>query len=241
MDMPATIGRSMPFFPVVGLIIGILLTFLYWTLGMVFPRPITGALIVAVLAVVTGAHHLDGLIDTFDATAAGRTREQRLEIMSDTRVGAFGITAACLILIIKYAAITVTGSPALIVAFPILSRWALCSSIIIFPSARKHGSGFAVKSNAGWHGFALATAITASMLLFVIGLTGALIFMACLLALSLLIGLSFKRMFGGLTGDCYGALVEIGEALALLLIILLTPIELSIPGYNLLQLPFMKG
>ena len=240
-DEPSAIGRSLVFFPVVGLIIGIILAALSRVLGLVFPDTITAALIVAALAILTGAHHMDGLMDTFDAMVAGRTRQQRLEIMSDTRVGTFGITAACLLLIIKYAAISVTAGPAAILAFPMVSRWAVAGIILLFPPAKKAGSGFTVKSNSDWPGFTWATVITLILLIVSAGLIAGPVLMMTVLALACLTGLFFKWLFGGLTGDCYGALVEISEALALLLIIVQTPLGQNVTGYNLFQLPFLKG
>ena len=92
------VGRSIAYFPVVGLIIGIILSLLYYGLHIILPVPVVSAVILAALAIITGAHHLDGLMDTCDGMVAGKTREERLAIMSDTRVGAFGITGACVIL-----------------------------------------------------------------------------------------------------------------------------------------------
>ena len=105
------VGRSIAFFPVIGLIIGIVLTLLYYVLHLVLPVPVVSAVILAALAIITGAHHLDGLIDTCDGMVAGRSKEERLAIMSDTRVGAFGIAGAGIILLLKYAAISSSLTP----------------------------------------------------------------------------------------------------------------------------------
>lgn len=239
-DVPPAIGRSLGFFPLVGLIIGIILAALCWALGMVFPVPVSAALTLVALEILTGGHHVDGLIDTFDALVAGKTTQQRLEIMSDTRVGAFGITAACMLLITKYAAMSSAGSFMPILVFPVLSRWALTGSILIFPSAKNEGSGFAVKNTARWAGFACATATTLIVIIFSLGIIAGPLLMIALLALTSLIAQLFSRLFGGLTGDCYGALVEIGEVLALLLIILLTPLAQSVAAYSQFQLPFLR-
>jgi adenosylcobinamide-GDP ribazoletransferase len=240
-DETSRVGRSLPLFPLVGLIIGLLLGALYWALRAAFPPPVVAALLVLALAVITGAHHLDGLIDTCDAMVSGRTKGQRLDIMADTRVGAFGIAGVCLLLITKFAAIQYATWFGAIVAFPVISRWTLTASILIFPSAKAQGSGHAVKIAAGWEGFFLATVITAFILVLCTGLIEAAVLMIASLALVLLPGLLFNRLYGGLTGDCYGALVEIGEALALLLMIVQIPFLQSFPGHNLFQLPFLKA
>jgi adenosylcobinamide-GDP ribazoletransferase len=238
-DLPGMIGRSIPYFPAVGLVIGIILAGLYHVLHLVFPLPVVGALLVACLTVITGAHHLDGLIDTCDALVAGRTREQRLNIMSDTRVGAFGITGVCILLLIKYAAISTVTSLAPLIIFPVMSRWALCGIILIFPSARNNGMGADTRSSASWAGFAWATIICLIISIVFAGLIEGPVLMLALFALAWCLGLFLNPLFGGLTGDCYGALVEAGEALSLLLLIALTPLIQPVTGNSLPGLPLL--
>jgi adenosylcobinamide-GDP ribazoletransferase len=230
------VGRSIAFFPVVGLIIGIVLSLLYYALHLILLAPVVSAIIVAALAVITGAHHLDGLMDTCDGMVAGRTREERLAIMSDTRVGAFGITGAGIILILKYAAISSSLAPAMLIAFPVISRWALTAAILIFPPAKTSGAGYAVKSGAGWPGYILATLAALAVSILLSGLVMGTILLACVLALIYFTGYIFTRLYGGLSGDCYGALVEIGEVLALLLFIILGRFMPSLQGYDLLKI-----
>jgi adenosylcobinamide-GDP ribazoletransferase len=240
-DVPQMIGRSIPFFPVVGLLIGAILAGLYSVLHIVLPLPIVSALLIVCLAIITGAHHLDGLIDTCDAMVAGKTREQRLEIMSDTRVGAFGITGVCLLLIIKYAAVLSTIGLAPLIIFPVISRWALGGVILVFPSARKEGMGFAARNSSSWQGFISATAIALVINILFAGLIAGPALMISVFAIIWCLGFLLSRLYGGLTGDCYGALVEIGEALALLLIIVLAPLTQNIPGYDLFKIPMPTG
>ncbi len=230
------VGRSIAYFPVVGLIIGIVLALLYYALHLILPSPVVSAVIIAALAIITGAHHLDGLMDTCDGMVAGRTRDERLAIMSDTRVGAFGITGAGIILLLKYAAISSSLTPAMLVAFPVISRWALTAAILLFPPAKSGGAGYAVKSGADWRGYILATLAAMAVSVLLNGLVMGTTLMACVLALVYLAGLIFKRLFGGLSGDCYGALVEIGEVAALLLFIILGRFMTSLQDYDLLQI-----
>lgn len=230
------VGRSIAYFPVVGLIIGIVLVILYYALHLILPPPVVSAVIVAGLAIITGAHHLDGLMDTCDGMVAGRTREERLAIMSDTRVGAFGITGAGIILLLKYAAISSSLTPAMIVTFPVISRWALTAAILLFPPAKPGGAGHAVKSGADWRGYILATLAAMAVSILLNGLVMGTTLMACVLALIFLAGLIFKRLYGGLSGDSYGALVEIGEVAALLLFIILGRSMSSLQDYDLLRL-----
>ena len=230
------VGRSIAFFPVVGLIIGIVLTLLYYVLHLMLPVPVVSAVIVAALAIITGAHHLDGLMDTCDGMVAGKTKEERLAIMSDTRVGAFGITGAGIILLLKYAAISSSLTPAMLITFPVISRWALTGAMLMFPPAKTSGAGYAVKSGADWRGYILATLVALAVSILLNGLVMGTTLLACVLGLIYLAGLIFTRLYGGLSGDCYGALVEIGEVVTLLLFIILGRFMPALQDHNLLQI-----
>jgi adenosylcobinamide-GDP ribazoletransferase len=177
-------------------------------------------------------------MDTCDALVAGKTRAQRLEIMADTRVGAFGITAAILLLLTKYACLSSVLSLSALLTFPLLSRWAITGLVMLFPAAKDSGSFSALKDGAGWKGFAWATAIALAASILLNGLLTGPLLMAGLFILLYCIGLLFQRLFGGLTGDCCGALIETGEAVTLVLSLALLRLLPQISGYNLLKIPF---
>jgi adenosylcobinamide-GDP ribazoletransferase len=104
------IGSSLLFFPVVGLLIGLLLFLVNHWLDEVFSVPVTAALTLAVWVWVSGALHLDGLIDTCDGLAGG-TPERKLEIMADSHAGAYGIVGAVILVLVKFAAVlSISGS-----------------------------------------------------------------------------------------------------------------------------------
>jgi len=233
-------GRSIVFFPLVGLVIGLLLALLYILFRSFLPTAVSGVLLLVALAVLTGAHHIDGLMDTCDALVAGKTRIQRLEIMADTRVGAFGITAACLLLLSKYVCLTAAISISALLTFALLSRWAITGLILLFPAAKESGSFFNLKSSAEWGGFAGATAIALAFAILLNGLIVGPLIMAGLFVLLYCLGLLFSRIFGGLTGDCCGALIEAGEVITLILIVATLRLLPYISDYNLfkISLPF---
>ena len=231
-------GRSIIYFPLVGLGIGLLLALLYAIFRLFLPSAVDSVLLVAALAIITGAHHIDGLMDTCDALVAGKTRVQRLEIMADTRVGAFGITAACLLLLTKYACLSSSLSLSALLTFPLLSRWAVTGLVLLFPAAKESGSFFALKRGANWSGCAGATAIALAAAILLNGLIIGPLLMAGLFILLYYPGLLFKHLFGGLTGDCCGALIETGEAATLVLSLALLHLVPYISGYNLFKIPF---
>jgi len=230
------VGRSTIYFPVVGLIIGLLLVLLYIVFRAALPTPVSCVLLIGALAVITGAHHIDGLMDTCDAFAAGKTRVQRLEIMKDTKVGTFGITAAILLLLSKYICLSSAVGVSALLTFPLLSRWAITGLALIFPSARDGGSFSALKSGAGWGGFIGATVITLAAAIPLNGLLIGPLIMLGLFGLLYCLGVLFSRLFGGLTGDCCGALIECGEVITLILSIASLRLMPYLSSYNLFKI-----
>jgi adenosylcobinamide-GDP ribazoletransferase len=216
-----SIGKSLPYFPLAGLLLGAILLGLSWLFSLALPAPVTAILVVIALTVMTGAHHFDGLIDTCDALVVGKSREERLAIMSDTRAGSFGIAGACLVLIAKYAAIaSMTAFPGLLL-MPVLSRWAVTGAIIAFPSARSSGMGFLFRKDARWLHFVAATIITLAAAVLLAGVLRGCALLAIIIVPVLCCAAIFNRLFGGLTGDSYGALIEIGDVLALITFIMM--------------------
>ena len=234
---PYDLGRALAFFPVVGLVIGIVLGGLSFLLRTIFPPAVVAALLLTVLVILTGAHHLDGLMDTCDGMVVGRTKIQRLEIMSDMRVGAFGIAGACLVLLLKYSIFCSTSGIAAMLVFPTASRWAMSGAMLVFPSAKDSGSGFDAKQGAGWPGFVAGGLITLIVCVLCLGIVQGALLLAGLFALVIALGGILTALYGGLTGDSYGAVIEIGEVLALLLVIILSHNWTFFPGSALVVFP----
>ena len=219
--VPEKVGRSLGYFPLVGLLLGLLIMGLDRGLELVLPTSVVSGLLVVVLVLATGAIHLDGFIDTCDGLVAGRTPQQRWEVMRDSRVGAFGVVGACCLLLLKY--VSLAGLPessrmAALVLMPVLGRWAVVCSISAFPYARPEGLGKAFKDGATWPGVALATIIALAASVGFLQLKGlAIMFGVGLVTLTL--SLILKRKFAGLTGDTYGAVIEVAEVTAVILAI----------------------
>jgi adenosylcobinamide-GDP ribazoletransferase len=220
---PEVVGRSLVYFPLVGLLLGLLLAGLYWALQDVLPISVVSGVLLVFLVLITGATHLDGFIDTCDGLVAGKTPQQRWEIMRDSRVGAFGVVGASCLLLLKYASLA--GLPEssrmwALVLMPVLGRWVVVGSIAAFPYARPEGLGRAFKDQATWLTVAVATIVALAVSVGFLRLTGlAIMFGVGLVTLSLSVIL--KRKFAGLTGDTYGAVIEVGEVTSLILAIAL--------------------
>jgi adenosylcobinamide-GDP ribazoletransferase len=218
-------GRSLAFFPLVGLVIGGFLYGLDRLLELAFPLFLVNILLIVALVVVTRALHLDGFVDTCDGLAGGGSPEARLQIMRDSRVGAFGVIGACCLILLQYVALTVLPGQqrlAALVLMPAVARWTMVCAVFVFPYARRgQGLGASFKEGAGWPALALATAITLGACFGLLRLDG-LAVMAGAWAISLALAAYLSSKLGGLTGDTYGAINEVVEAAALILIPLVT-------------------
>ncbi len=217
------VGESLAYFPLIGLVLGLGLAGLDWGLGLVLPASVVNAMLVVALVVVTGALHMDGLMDTCDGLGGNRTRQERLHAMRDSHVGAFGVVGAICIILIKYASLG--GLPdsariAALVLMPTLGRWTVVLALFTFPYVRPSGLGMVFKEQATLLRTLVATAVCLGAALAFFGPGGpALMVGVGLLALGLAGFL--RRLLGGLSGDTYGAIAEVSEAAALVLAILI--------------------
>jgi adenosylcobinamide-GDP ribazoletransferase len=217
----AAIGSSLAFFPVVGLLLGLALVGIDRLLSGVLPPAPLNALLVTFLAAATGLLHLDGLADTVDGLLGGRSRERRLVIMRDSRIGAFGATALTLTLLLQWAALTDLVSPWRrpgLLLVPVLGRAAMAAAIGAFPYARQEGLGTLFRRYVWpWPApIALATALLLAIVCFSgsgVALWGAMLL--CTIGLGALL----TSQLGGLTGDTYGAICELTQVLILFLLL----------------------
>jgi adenosylcobinamide-GDP ribazoletransferase len=210
------VARSQAFFPAVGLLLGGLLAATDWLARRGVGPSVAGWLEVALLLALTGALHADGLADTFDGLFGGRSSEQRLRIMRDPAIGAYGVCALVAVLALKAASIGAlpAGHRAeVLVVAPGLSRAACVAAIALFPYARTEGLGAAFHSASLPLAapFAILFGLAAAIL--GLGIFGVLVWAACL-AGGVALAAFISPKIGGLTGDSYGAVVEMTETLA---------------------------
>ena len=209
-------GRAVAWYPLVGAVLGALLYGVNYFSRLIFPASISAALTLIVWVMLTRAFHLDGFMDTCDGLFGGFTPERRLEIMKDSRMGAFGVAGGLLVLLTKYTALASSTVllPALVISAT-LSRWGMSLAIFAFPYAREHGLGRDVKDNVRWPQLILATCIA----LIIVWLAGAQMGLVAFALASLTLWLGVRyilRLIPGLTGDSYGALCEGLELIVLL-------------------------
>ncbi|MEG6585510.1 adenosylcobinamide-GDP ribazoletransferase [Dendrosporobacter sp. 1207_IL3150] len=220
---PKSFGRSVKYFPLIGAVLGLvfaaishLFESILPSIGIYIPPNVSAAVLLLFTVILTGGLHCDGFMDTMDGIFSGRSRERMLEIMKDSRVGANGVMAFCLLVLIKWSLILdISPSilPTSLFLMPILGRFAMVVGITAFPYAKPDGIGKAFAEFADKKTLLISTVLT----LLIVLLTGGKAIL-CFLAASVFAYLFSKyitNLIGGLTGDVYGALTELTEVLIL--------------------------
>ena len=213
---PGDSGRAGVWYPLVGLVIGGLAWLAWRVLTPYFPPLVVGALTLLVWVALTGGLHLDGLADCCDGLFASTTPESRLEIMKDPRLGTFGGVGLLLVLLLKAAALSSLTSSA---GFGILlaatiSRWCILPAAWM-PLARPGGMGADFASGLR-RGAIFTSAVLPLGLAFLLGTQGLIATLATVLVAAAVLGLA-KARINGVTGDVFGALVEVTETVVLLM------------------------
>ena len=217
------LGRSMTFFPAVGLTLGALLVGMNFLLSHLFPRSVTDLLLLALLAGLTGALHLDGVADVFDGLAARGGRERFLAVMKDPRCGPVGAAALLFFLLLKYQALLAvpdTQKNAALLLFPLLGRYAQVQCTKGATRARNDGLGSTFIGGVGNFQLLAALAVTLTLSVLLFGINGIWLSAGVALLTWWLRRWSHQRL-GGITGDIIGCCCELTETATLLLIVAL--------------------
>lgn len=211
-------GRASVWYPFVGAVIGAL-TWLAWKGAMLlFPSLPAGVVTLVVWVALTGGLHLDGLADCCDGLLASTSVERRLEIMKDPRVGAFGVIGLILVLLLKA---TTLASLTPVSSFGILLAASLARGCILpaglLPLARPSGMGADFVSGFR-RSFIVWGALLPLAIALLLGTRGILSALAGIGAAVLILWLAKSRI-DGVTGDVFGMIVEVVEAVVLLVFI----------------------
>lgn len=214
---PAHHGWVAALFPLVGAVIG---AALFGTAALVAPyvsANVTALLVLVVWILITGALHVDGFADLADAFgAAHASRDKRLSVMKDPRVGAHGAVAVSILVLAKWIGITdVLVDPIALIALPVITRGAVIVLIAAFPYARQQGLGRGFNDSLRWHHVVVGLLLSSLVLLanphMKVVVAG-----CAAVAVMLALGTYVTRKIGGVTGDVYGAAIESGEIVGLL-------------------------
>jgi len=218
----ADLRDSVHMFPLVGILVGLGASLVY--AAAVFcnlPPVIAAILAVATQILMTGALHEDGLADVCDGFGGGRTREQKLEIMRDSRLGTYGAIGLILGLALRVGAIahleTVTVG---LVAAAVLSRATMPFAMLFLPQARPEG--LAASAGRPRPGRVYLGAVIGVVMAFLglpaVAAGGAVI--AGIVVAGLFLSMS-RRQIGGISGDVLGSLQQIVEVACLITVLAL--------------------
>jgi adenosylcobinamide-GDP ribazoletransferase len=216
----ASLAQAVWTFPVVGAGIGAAGALVYWLAdGLGLSAFVAATLAVAATALLTGCLHEDGLADTADGFGGGGTRERKLEIMRDSRSGAYGVAALLLSFLLRIGAIASLAGPGLAAAALIAAHAGARAVLPLFmravPPARQDG----LSASAGTPQTSAATiAVLLGLLVLALFLGVGTALIAALLVAVALIALArlSLRQIGGQTGDVLGAVEQTSEILILL-------------------------
>ena len=211
------LGRSAAWFPIVGIGLGLLLVLIDRLSGWLFSPLLAAVLAVTAWKLLTGGVHLDGLADCLDGLV-GRDADQRLAIMRDSRIGAFGAVGLVLFLMLEIVAVAELVPPvrgSALFAAPVIARATPAILAALFRPARADGQGAAFHAGVRPSAIALGLAAAVATAIFALGGLGVAAIAAALVAAVSLAAFVAGRL-GGVTGDVLGAAVELSELCVLL-------------------------
>lgn len=219
-------SRSVPYFPLVGLVIGLFLGAVnYLLLLLSVPDFTRAALLILAEIIITGGLMYDGFMDTSDGVFSARSRERMLEIMKDSHVGSNAVLAIIVLILLKvsaYLAIRPEMLTGTLIAMSVATRTFMVIFIVNFPYARKTGIGhmFTMYAKPVYTVIAMALGIA------ITALCGGLYLVLMAVTFVLVFGIAkfLQSQLGGLTGDTYGALTECGNVLYLLCAAVIGPL-----------------
>lgn len=210
------LANSIIYFPVIGLGLGLVLVVANIILSKTFPSTITSAILVSLLAILTGGLHLDGLADTFDAIGSGKNKEQMLKVMRDSNIGSIGAMSLILIIILKITMLSafMSRNQALI-SMLVLGRWSMVLPMFLFKYAHEdEGKAKIFIEGTNLKKVILSSAFTLVIILLVLKFKGLNLFIVTGF-FSLIFAWFLSKKIGGITGDTLGAINEITEVLTL--------------------------
>ncbi|MEW6733711.1 MAG: adenosylcobinamide-GDP ribazoletransferase [Acidobacteriota bacterium] len=207
------IAKSVGFFPLIGIAIGSVGALLYTGLIQFLPVTTSVLLVLIYSALVTGGFHEDGLADSLDGLGGGWTKEDKLRIMRDSRIGTFGTLGLIFLILAKYNLLSMLEWSRLwrwLIVAHAASRWTTIPLCIWLPYARKQGQGGLVARRIRWQEAVIATLtlLIASLLL---PYREILFALTITIGVVLISGFYYRRQLNGITGDCLGATNQLTE------------------------------
>jgi adenosylcobinamide-GDP ribazoletransferase len=209
---PDALSRAAKYFPLVGLAMGLVAAGIYRLLSPHLPLAVVALLIVIFSALATGGLHEDGLADVADGFGGGWNKEKILEIMKDSRIGSYG--ASTLVFSVVGRVLLLANLPPsefipYVISAEVLCRWTVLPLGAALPGVRQQASqGARIARQISAISLAVGTLFAFGIVVYLLRVSAWLPVVAAV-AVTLLSGLYYKRRIGGITGDCFGATIQL--------------------------------
>ena len=220
-------GKSIKFFPLVGLIIGLVLYFTNFLITVYLKNIFYNKTIIAIFLIIleiliVGIIHIDGLADTFDGLFSYAKKEKMLEIMKDSRIGTNGAVVLILYFITKTVLISeiITTNPKYLIIFPIIARLSTPVNAGLSNYARKSGMSNAIISENGIFEAIFSLALSIILVFYIIDIKG-IVAISIAFIFIIIFMVNVRKKIDGITGDIMGACLELTSILVLFLGIVL--------------------
>lgn len=225
--------KTITYFPLVGLVLGVLIYIIGLVSGMFFDSFITSIIVTLALVILTGGLHIDGLGDTFDAIYSYRDKERMLEIMKDSRLGTNSLLAIMFLILLKIGFIySIINNNLLwtVIFMPVVARLGVIVMMYKTVTPRENGMGNLFIGKASTSMFTIAILYTIiliigmSKLIFLASTFEVIMLISTIIILFIFNNLSKKHIYkkiDGVTGDILGCTIELGELIYLFCIYLL--------------------
>src|SRR6266403_3501872 len=203
-----SLSRATKFFPLVGLVVGSGAVLLQKLLLFHLSRPLVALIVLIYLVLVTGCLHEDGLADTADGFGGGRSKEQILAILRDSRIGSYGAMALLLSLLARYlllASLPLEQFAAYVISSQVLCRWSsLPLSYFLPPARERDGEGARIAKLTSLASLIFGSVFSFAVVAYALRRSAAAPVIVAIL-IAALSGWFYARELGGVTGDCFGA------------------------------------
>jgi len=223
-DLLIDCARNMWAFPLIGGFIGLLAGFTGWVAYHFLPGIVVGAIVLALLLLITGLHHTDGLLDFGDGVMAHGTPEHKIEVMHDQLTGAGGLTLGMMTLLISSLAIGQLHSRIIIQSIIIVEASAKLSMVVAAWAGKSIHEGMNsafLQAMHGPHGtlrLMVAVIITFLIGAVLLGWVGIFTVLFALITGLTMVVIAHKN-FGGVTGDVFGATNELARMVCVIVLL----------------------
>ena len=215
-------SAAVPWFAAVGLLLGLIQGGVYVGLSEIATPTVAAAVSAALLGQITGAFHHDGLADMADAFGGGWTQEQRLEILKDSRLGTYGVTALIFVIMVEIAALSALSgwlAVAATAAAHTISRATASFMMIIAKPARDSGLGVDYLNGLSRPAVIGVSLVAAAGAVAVFGIIALPVIFGAYGAGALIVRLAIAKI-GGISGDVLGAIQQIAKIAVLVIIVI---------------------